>query len=76
MAIHCIRGARWVVAWDPIQQQHFFRQNIDVVFEDDRLVHLDPDYTGPADTVIDGRGFMVLLEDVPHLWRERLDVAA
>ena len=36
MAIHCIRGARWVVAWDPIQKQHFFRQNIDVVFAGDR----------------------------------------
>lgn len=60
MAIHCIRGARWVVAWDPIQQQHFFRQNIDVVFEDDRLVHLDPDYTGPADTVIDGAALCLM----------------
>jgi len=60
MTICCIAKARWVVAWDPHLQQHFFRNDVDVVFDGNRLVHIDPNYTGKADTVIDGSGFCVM----------------
>ncbi|HTR86270.1 MAG TPA: amidohydrolase family protein [Reyranella sp.] len=58
--IRCIKKARWVVAWDPHLKQHFFRNDVDVVFDGNRLVHIDPGYAGPTDTVIDGSGFCVM----------------
>src|SRR5438552_14238601 len=60
MAIVCIRKACWVVAWDSHLQQHFFRNDIDVVFDGNRLVHVDPDYAGKADETIDGASFCVM----------------
>jgi hypothetical protein len=33
MTITCIRKARWVVAWDAHLQQHYFRNDVDVVFD-------------------------------------------
>ena len=55
-----ISNAAWVVAWDADLGQHFYRQDVDVVFDGNRLVHIDPDYTGKADQVIDGSGFCVM----------------
>lgn len=60
MAIRCIKNARWVVAWDGHLGQHYFRNDIDVVFDGNRLIHVDPDYAGPADETIDGSGFCVM----------------
>ena len=36
MTITCIRKARWVVAWDAHLGQHYFRNDIDVVFDGNR----------------------------------------
>jgi cytosine/adenosine deaminase-related metal-dependent hydrolase len=55
-----IRNAPWVVAWDADLGQHFYRQDVDVVFDGNRLVHIDPDYSGKADQIIDGAGFCVM----------------
>src|SRR5471032_2853311 len=60
MAIRCIRNARWVVAWDPHLKQHFFRNDIDVAFDGNRVVHVDPNYAGKADETIDGSGLCVM----------------
>ncbi len=60
MTITCIKNARWVVAWDTALQQHYFRNDIDVVFDDNRLIHVDADYAGSADRVIDGSGLCVV----------------
>ena len=60
MAIRCIRNARWVVAWDPHLKQHYFRNDIDVVFDGNRVIHVDPNYAGKADETIDGSGFCVM----------------
>jgi hypothetical protein len=49
MTISCIRKARWVVAWDAHLQQHYFRNDIDVVFDGNRIVHVDPAYAGKVD---------------------------
>jgi hypothetical protein len=38
----CIRKARWVVAWGAHLGQHYFRNDIDVVFDGNRLVQ-NPD---------------------------------
>ena len=60
MTITCIRNARWVVAWDAHLQQHYFRNDIDVVFDGNRIVHVDPAYAGKVDREIDGAGFCVM----------------
>ena len=60
MAINCIRKARWVVAWDAHLGQHYFRNDIDVVFDGNRIVHVDPAYAGRVDREIDGAGFCVM----------------
>ena len=33
MTVTCIRNAPWVVAWDAEQRQHYFRNDVDLVFE-------------------------------------------
>ena len=60
MTTTCIRQAAWVVAWDSGTQSHYYRRDIDVVFEDDRISHLDAHYRGPVDEEIDGRERCVL----------------
>jgi 5-methylthioadenosine/S-adenosylhomocysteine deaminase len=60
MAISCIRKARWVVAWDAHLGQHYFRNDIDVVFDGNRLVHVDPAYAGKVDRELDGGGLCVM----------------
>ena len=60
MAIGCIRKARWVVAWDSHLGQHYFRNDVDVVFDGNRIVHVDPDYAGKVDREIDGSAFCVM----------------
>jgi 5-methylthioadenosine/S-adenosylhomocysteine deaminase len=60
MAITCIRNARWVVAWDADLKQHYFRNDIDVVFDGGRLIHIDGNYAGSADHTIDGSSLCVM----------------
>ena len=60
MTITCIKSARWVVAWNADLKQHYFRNDIDVVFDGDRLVHLDAGYAGAVDRVIDGASLCVM----------------
>ena len=60
MTITCIRKARWVVAWDADLRQHYFRNDVDVVFDGNRIVHVDPAYAGKVDREIDGAGFCVM----------------
>ena len=54
MTVTCIRNAPWVVAWDADRRQHYFRNDVDLVFEDNVIVYLDPGYAGPVDRLIDG----------------------
>lgn len=60
MSVTCIRNAAWVVAWDAHLGQHYFRNDIDVVFADDRIVHIGPSYDGPVDRTLDGSSVCVM----------------
>ena len=60
MTVTCIRNAPWVVAWDADRRQHYFRNDVDVVFEDNVIVHLDPGYAGHSDHLLDGSTFCVM----------------
>jgi 5-methylthioadenosine/S-adenosylhomocysteine deaminase len=47
----------WVVAFNG--KSHEVHEQGSVVYEDDRIVHAGPAYTGPADTTINARGKLV-----------------
>jgi cytosine/adenosine deaminase-related metal-dependent hydrolase len=55
-----IRKAAWTVAWDEARQGHRYLKGADVVFADDRILHVGPGYAGPADHEIEGSGLMVM----------------
>lgn len=60
MTTTVIRNADWAIVWDAAAGRHVYRRGIDVAFEDDRLTHVGPDHSGAVDTVIDGRGLLVM----------------
>ena len=75
MTTTLIRKADWAILWDEAAQRHAYHKNADVAFEDSRIVHVGPDYAGPADTTIEGAGRMVMpgLVDVhSHLLSENM----
>ena len=55
-----IRNAAMVIAWDAGQKTHVYLPDADVAFDDATLTFVGRAYAGPADTVIDGRGRMVM----------------
>ena len=55
-----IRNADWVVTWDVECGRHAYRRNVDLAFTGDRIVHLGPNYAGPAERLIDGAGRAVI----------------
>jgi 5-methylthioadenosine/S-adenosylhomocysteine deaminase len=55
-----IRNADWAIAWDAASDRHVYRRDVDVAFDADELTHVGPGYAGRADTLIDGRGLMVM----------------
>lgn len=55
-----IRKADWVVAWDAGTQRHVYRRGIDIAFRGNTILHVGPDYDGPADSEVDGRQSVVL----------------
>ncbi|MBV8407954.1 MAG: amidohydrolase family protein [Alphaproteobacteria bacterium] len=60
MTTTLIKNADWIVAWDTAAGHHAYRRNADVAFADGAITHVGPGYAGPADTVVDGRGLMVM----------------
>lgn len=60
MAVTCIRGAAWVIAWDAEHDQHRYLNDVDVVFADATISHIGPDYDGPVDNELDGQERLVL----------------
>lgn len=60
MTTTCIRSADWTVRWNVDEDRHEYLRGGDVVFGDDTLRHVGPDYSGPVDEEIDGRSLMVM----------------
>ncbi|MBN8891581.1 MAG: N-ethylammeline chlorohydrolase [Rhodospirillales bacterium 70-18] len=60
MTTTVIRNADFVVAWDAAAREHVYLRDADLAFADGVIQHVGPAYAGPADRVIDGRGFMVM----------------
>lgn len=60
MTVTRIVNAECAIAYDATADNHVYRRDIDVVFDESRIVHVGPGFAGPADTTIDGRGVMVM----------------
>ena len=60
MPITVIRDAAMVVAWDSARKSHAYMPDADVAFDGGALTFVGRAYAGPADTVIDGKGMMVM----------------
>jgi 5-methylthioadenosine/S-adenosylhomocysteine deaminase len=64
-----VKNADWAVVWERAAPEHgpdlyggrhAFLRDCDLAFEGDRIAFVGKDYRGAADTVIDGRGKMLL----------------
>ena len=60
MSTTLIRKADWSAVWDASLDTHRYARDSDIVFCDDRIVHVGPDYDGQWDHEIDGRGSFVM----------------
>ena len=60
MSTTCIRNASWVVAWDESEGEHRYLCDGDVVFSGDTINFVGKNYTGSADTEIDGKDLVIL----------------
>src|SRR4051794_30553079 len=69
MAKTLVRNADWAVIWeggapasgaDRYGGRHAFLKGCDLVFSGDRIEHVGAGYAGPADSVIDAAGKMLL----------------
>lgn len=60
MTTTLIRNADFVIAWDSGTASHAYLPGGDVAFEDGVIRFVGRNYAGPADTTIDGAGFMVM----------------
>ncbi|MBY0363913.1 MAG: amidohydrolase family protein, partial [Phreatobacter sp.] len=58
MPVTLIKNASWVVAFDG--RKHTYMQGADVAFEDDKIIHVGPGFSGKAATTIDGAGMLVM----------------
>jgi 5-methylthioadenosine/S-adenosylhomocysteine deaminase len=58
MAVSVIRNADMVIGWD--QGGHRYLSDADVVFEGGNITFVGRAYSGPAQTIIDGSGMMVM----------------
>ncbi len=55
-----IRNAAWIVAWDGANQRHAYLRDSDVVFTDERIVHVGHGFEGKVDVEVDGRDRLVI----------------
>ncbi|MCS6891629.1 MAG: amidohydrolase family protein [Rhodovarius sp.] len=60
MAVTLIRNADLVIAWDQGEKRHTYLPGADVAWRDGVLTFVGRGYDGPADTILNGRGLMVM----------------
>jgi cytosine/adenosine deaminase-related metal-dependent hydrolase len=60
VATTLIRNADFVIAWDAAAVSHVYMPGADVAFEDRKISFVGRGYDEPVDSVIDGRGMMVM----------------
>jgi 5-methylthioadenosine/S-adenosylhomocysteine deaminase len=60
MSTTWIRNADWVIAWDESAGRHVYSRGADVVFDGGAITYVGKNYSGTADTVVDGKDRMVM----------------
>jgi len=55
-----IRNCDWIIVWDGEKKRHRYARNLDLVFRDDKIIHVGPNYAGAFDTEISGLGLMAM----------------
>jgi cytosine/adenosine deaminase-related metal-dependent hydrolase len=55
-----VKNAEVVIAYDADQDTHVYRRDCDVVFDEDRILHIGAGYQGMPDLTVDGRGLMAM----------------
>lgn len=55
-----IRNADVVIAYDSTSDDHVYRRNLDVVFDNSGILHVGEGFTGKVTLELDGKGFMVM----------------
>ncbi len=75
MTTTLIRHADWAILWDAEAERQVYGRDVDLAFEDDRIVFLGSDYAGTADRVLEGAGRLLmpgLVNVHAHLLSENL----
>jgi len=60
MTITHFKGVDWIVAWDAARESHTYLRGGDLAFEGNTISFIGREYTGDADTVIDGSGLCLM----------------
>ena len=55
-----IKNADWAIAWQVQPGRHVYMRGVDIVFDGNTITHVGKDYSGQADTIVDGRKRMVM----------------
>ncbi|MBN9487417.1 MAG: amidohydrolase family protein [Alphaproteobacteria bacterium] len=60
MTTTVIKNADWIIGWDAAGNRQAYLRNADLAFTGDSIVHVGPEFRGPADTVVDGKGLLLM----------------
>ena len=60
MTTTLIKNADWIIGWDTAGNRQAYLRNADLAFTGDSIVHVGPEFREPADTVIDGKGLLLM----------------
>ena len=60
MTITHLKSVDWIVAWDAARESHTYLRGGDLAFDGNTISFIGREYTGDADTVIDGAGLCLM----------------
>lgn len=60
MTITHFKSVDWIVAWDAARESHTYLRGGDLAFDGNTISFIGREYTGDADTVIDGAGLCLM----------------
>jgi cytosine/adenosine deaminase-related metal-dependent hydrolase len=55
-----IKNIAWAILWDESAGEHVYQRKVEVVFQDDKIVYIGPEYSGDFDEVIEGDDLLVM----------------
>ena len=60
MSTTLIKNADWIIGWDAAGNRQAYLRNADLAFAGDSIVHVGPEFRGPVDSTIDGKGLLLM----------------